>query len=216
VEARVCLIDDDESIRDSLDALFRSRRLRVSVYADPVRFLSIWKSSELREVPAAIVLDIRMPVLSGLEVFEQMRSYGLPDHNSVLFLTGHGDIPLAVEAIRNGAADFLEKPFSDNSLVDRVIKSMRHVEALFAESSKVLRLTEQLSLRERHIAQLIVNGSTNRDIAAQLAISVRTVEVHRSHIFEKLGIKNAIELVTHFRAGFPATDFLSGHVAEPP
>jgi two-component system response regulator DctR len=205
VEARICLVDDDESIRDSLDALFRSRRLRVSVYADPVRFLSIWKCSELREVPATIVLDIRMPVMSGLELFEQMRAYGLPEHNSILFLTGHGDIPLAVEAIKNGAADFLEKPSSDNSLVDRVIKSMRHVEALFAESSKLLGLVTRLTEREQQIAQFIGSGSTNRDIAEKLGISVRTVEVHRSHIFEKLGIKNAIELVSLFRAGFPVT-----------
>jgi len=210
MEARICLIDDDESIRDSLDALFRSRRLRVSVYADPVRFLSIWKCSELREVPATIVLDIRMPVMSGLEVFEQMRAYGLPQHNSVLFLTGHGDIPLAVEAIKNGAADFLEKPSSDNSLVDRVIKSMRHVEASFAESGKLLELVTRLTEREQQIARFIGNGSTNRDIAEKLAISVRTVEVHRAHIFEKLGIKNAIELVTLFRAGFPATKCHSG------
>jgi two-component system response regulator DctR len=198
VETRICLIDDDDSIRDSLEALFRSRRLQVSVYADPVRFLSIWKTSELREVPATVVLDVRMPVMSGLEVFRQMRSHGLPEHNAVLFLTGHGDIPLAVEAMKNGAADFLEKPFSDNSLVDRVIMSMRRVEAVFAHSSRLLGLREQLSLREQQIAELIAHGSTNRDIAEKLAISVRTVEVHRAHIFEKLNVKNAIELVTVF------------------
>jgi two-component system response regulator DctR len=198
VETRICLIDDDESIRDSLEALFRSRRLQVSVYADPVRFLSIWKTSELREIPATVVLDVRMPVMSGLEVFQQMRSHGLPEHNAVLFLTGHGDIPLAVEAMKNGAADFLEKPFSDNSLVDRVIMSMRRVEAVFAHSSRLLGLREQLSLREQQIAELIAHGSTNRDIAEKLAISVRTVEVHRAHIFEKLNVKNAIELVTVF------------------
>lgn len=198
METRICLIDDDDSIRDSLEALFRSRRLQVSVYADPVRFLSIWKTSELREVPATVVLDVRMPVMSGLEVFRQMRSHGLPEHNAVLFLTGHGDIPLAVEAMKNGAADFLEKPFSDNSLVDRVIMSMRRVEAVFAHSSRLLGLREQLSLREQQIAELIAHGSTNRDIAEKLAISVRTVEVHRAHIFEKLNVKNAIELVTVF------------------
>ena len=203
MESRICLIDDDESIRDSLEALFRSRRLRVSVYADPVRFLSIWKTSELREVPATFVLDVRMPVLSGLEVFRQMRSHGLPDHNAVLFLTGHGDIPLAVEAIKNGATDFLEKPFSDNSLVDRVILSMRCVEAVFAESSRVFARRQQLSSRELQIAELIVKGSTNKDIAEKLSISVRTVEVHRAHVFEKLNVKNAIELVTAFGAGVP-------------
>ena len=206
MEARICLIDDDESIRDSLEALFRSRRLRVSVYADPVRFLSIWKTSELREVPATLVLDVRMPVMSGLEVFQQMRSHGLPAHNEVLFLTGHGDIPLAVEAIKNGAMDFLEKPFSDNSLVDRVIVSMRRVEAVFAESSRLVALREQLSSREQQIAELIVNGSTNREIAEKLAISVRTVEVHRAHIFDKLNAKNAIDLVTIFRVDASARD----------
>lgn len=216
MEARICLIDDDESIRDSLEALFRSRRLRVSVYADPVRFLSIWKTSELREVPATFVLDVRMPVMSGLEVFQQMRAHGLPDHNSVLFLTGHGDIPLAVEAIKNGALDFLEKPFSDNSLVDRVILSMRHVEAVFAESSRRVGLREQLSSREQQIAELIVNGSTNRDIAEKLAISVRTVEVHRAHIFEKLNVKGAIELVTIFRANATALNSARSAHSESP
>lgn len=205
LEARICLIDDDEGIRDSLDALFRSRRLRVSVYADPVRFLSIWQSSELREVPATIVLDVRMPALSGPELFDKMRSYGLPDYNAVLFLTGHGDIPLAVEAMKNGAAEFLEKPFSDNSLVDCVIKSMRRVESLFAESSKQFLLTKQLSPREQQVAELIVRAFTNRDIGEKLALSVRTVEVHRSHIFEKLGVKNAIELVKCYRGEFPVT-----------
>jgi two-component system response regulator DctR len=199
MEARICLIDDDESIRDSLEALFRSRRLAVSVYSDPVHFLSIWKSSELRKVPATFVLDVRMPDMSGIELFQQMQLFGLPDHNAVLFLTGHGNIPLAVEAIKNGAADFLEKPFSDNSLVDRVIMSILKVKAVFAESTRLLELRAHLSLREQEIAELIVNGSTNRDIAERLAISVRTVEVHRAHIFEKLGVRNGIQLASAFR-----------------
>ncbi len=111
MEARICLVDDDESIRDSLEALFRSRRLRISVFADPLRFLSIWMTSELREVPATFVLDVRMPGMSGMDLFRKLKGLGLPAHNAVIFLTGHGDVPQAVEAMKNGAFDFVEKPF---------------------------------------------------------------------------------------------------------
>ena len=202
MEARICLIDDDDSIRDSLEALFRSRRLRVSCFADAARFLSVWKTSELREVPATFIMDVRMPGMSGLEVFRDMREHGMPAHNAIVFLTGHGDIPLAVEAMKFGATDFLEKPFSDNSFVDRVIACMRHVESVFEQSSKALRLQSQLSLRERQIAEMIVEGLTNREIGERLVISMRTVEVHRSRIFEKMGVKNAIELVPVVRGGY--------------
>lgn len=198
MRSRLCIVDDDETILDSLSALFASRNLRSALFNDPERFLSVWRTSEMREVPTTVVLDIRMPKLSGLELFEQMKATGLPAHNSVIFLTGHGDVPLAVEAMRAGAYDFVEKPFSDNSFVDRVIRAMAHVEARFSETQEPLSLQhglEQLTSRERSIAELIGGGKTNREIGNELAISYRTVEVHRARIFEKLGVKNALELV---------------------
>ena len=197
MKTRLCVVDDDDSIRDSLYALFCSRNLRTSLYDDPVRLLSIWMTSELREVPVVFVVDIRMPGLSGIELFEQMKIRGLPDWNAVIFLTGHGDVPLAVEAIKGGAYDFLEKPFSDNAFVDRVIAAMRHVEQAF-DAAQARGIPEQrdlqLTAREREISDLIVRGLTNRGIGEQLHISTRTVEVHRSRIFEKLCVRNAIEL----------------------
>lgn len=197
MKTRLCVVDDDDSIRDSLYALFCSRNLRTSLYDDPVRLLSIWMTSELREVPVVFVVDIRMPGLSGIELFEQMKIRGLPDWNAVIFLTGHGDVPLAVEAIKGGAYDFLEKPFSDNAFVDRVIAAMRQVEQAF-DAAQARGIPEQrdlqLTAREREISDLIVRGLTNRGIGEQLHISTRTVEVHRSRIFEKLCVRNAIEL----------------------
>ena len=197
MKTRLCVVDDDDSIRDSLYALFCSRNLRTSLYDDPVRLLSIWMTSELREVPVVFVVDIRMPGLSGIELFEQMKMRGLPDWNAVIFLTGHGDVPLAVEAIKGGAYDFLEKPFSDNAFVDRVISAMRQVEQAF-DAAQARSIPEQrdlqLTTREREISDLIVRGLTNRGIGEQLHISTRTVEVHRSRIFEKLCVRNAIEL----------------------
>lgn len=195
---RICLVDDDEDIRDALEALFRSRRLHVSVFGDPERFLSIWKTSELREVPATFVLDVAMPGLTGIELFRRMREHGLPPHNTVLFLTGHGDIPLAVEAMKQGAFDFIEKPFSDNSLVDRVIEGCRLAEQAFDSHARLQQYETALTAREREVADLLVQGLTNKAIAARLDAAVRTVEGHRARIFEKLDVRNAVELATAF------------------
>jgi two-component system response regulator DctR len=192
--ARICLVDDDENVRHALEALFRSRRLRISTYDDPLRFLSIWKTSEMREVATVILMDVRMPGASGLEIFREMKEYGLPDHNVVMFLSGHGDIPLAVEAIKEGATDFLEKPFADNSLVDRVLHNADRAESVFSGSNRLHQLLAQLSDRELKVAGMVSRGMTNRSIAEELSLSVRTVEVHRARVFEKLNVRNAVEL----------------------
>lgn len=198
MKSRLCLVDDSETILDSLHALFASRNLRSALFNDARRFLSVWTTSEMREVPTTIVLDMQMPKLSGLELFEEMKAIGLPPHNAVLFLTGHADVPLAVEAMRAGAFDFVEKPFSDNSFVDRVLQAMAHVETRFAEIQEPLPAQQRLATltsRERSIAESIGLGKTNREIGNELSISYRTVEVRRARIFEKLGVKNALELV---------------------
>jgi len=142
-----------------------------------------------------VVLDIRMDGMSGIEVFEQLHARGctLP----VIFLTGHGDVPLAVGALKGGAFDFVEKPFNDNHLVDRIIEAMRQDEARRQkqeiEAGVTARLS-QLTAREREVMERILAGDYNKTIAEVLGISVRTVEVHRSHIFEKMGVRSAVEL----------------------
>ncbi|WP_109477875.1 response regulator [Paraburkholderia sp. C35] len=195
--ARLYLVDDDEFIRDSLGALFRSRNVASTGFADPRQFLASWRSDGMKESPAVFLLDVRMPGMSGFELFEQLKKLGLPAHNLVIFLTAHGEISMAVEAIKAGAYDFLEKPFSDNRLVDKVVAGMKHAETVFAseERERLQANGEALTVRELEIAERIVAGKTNKIIAEELFISVRTVEVHRAKLFYKLNIKSAVELV---------------------
>jgi two-component system response regulator DctR len=195
--ARLYLVDDDEFIRDSLGALFRSRNVSSEGHADPRHFLASWRTGGLKDGPAVFLLDMRMPGMSGFELFEQLKKLRLPAHNLVIFLTAHGEISMAVEAIKAGAYDFLEKPFSDNRLVDKVVAGMRHAETVFAseERERLQANGEALTVRELEIAERIVAGKTNKIIAEELFISVRTVEVHRAKLFYKLNIKSAVELV---------------------
>ncbi|MBV2181367.1 MAG: response regulator [Castellaniella sp.] len=190
----VYLVDDDEIIRDALGALFRSRGLALQVFADGPAFLAAWGGRSLARLPACLLIDVRMPGMSGLELLAKLKEGGLAAHHAVIFLTGHGDIPMAVEALKSGAYDFLEKPFSDNKLVDRVLESLDYVDGAAAASSESRDLSTRLTPREYAIAERIVAGQTNKQIGDALFISVRTVEVHRARIFAKLEIKSAIGL----------------------
>ncbi|OZI31050.1 DNA-binding response regulator [Bordetella genomosp. 10] len=194
-EANIHLVDDDEVVRDALEALFRSRGLALRTYANADQFLRAWRDEGLAATPSCLLLDVRMPGMSGLELFEQLKACGLAPRHAVIFLTGHGDIPMAVEALRGGAYYFFEKPHSGNQLVDRVEESLEHV-CRVAESAArgPGAVLETLSPREREIAQQIVEDRTNRQIADALCISVRTVEVHRARIFAKLEVKSAVGL----------------------
>jgi two-component system response regulator DctR len=204
---RLCVLDDDPWVRDSLAALFRSRKMTIATFADPMEFLRFWSTSTLRSMPAALLLDVRMPAMSGIELFAQLKRHGLPRSHVVMFLTGHGDIAMAVEAMRAGAYDFLEKPFSDNSLVDRVARGMAHAEAAQSEGGACSALEDAgLTQREREIALCIVRGKTNAGIAAELCVSVRTVEVHRSNLFRKLHIRSAVELVLRLQGTLPENE----------
>jgi two-component system response regulator DctR len=142
-----------------------------------------------------LVLDVRMEGMSGVELFDRLRARGwrLP----VIFLTGHGDVPLAVAALKNGAFDFVEKPFSDDDLVDRIVAAVAHDEAQRArresEASVAARLAG-LTPRERQVMERVLTGDFNKTIADALGIAVRTVEVHRARIFEKMGVRSAVEL----------------------
>ncbi|MES5324869.1 response regulator transcription factor [Alcaligenes phenolicus] len=187
----VHIVDDDPAIRDALAWLFSTRQVNTELWDSGEAFLN----SLSPETQGCILLDIRMDGLSGLEVFEQLRERQslLP----VIFLTGHGDLPLAVTALKQGAADFIEKPFNDNDLVDRVLDVLRSYEASQEERDNEQALEERLdtlSQREREVLALALEGRLNKQIAQDLSITMRTVEVHRARALEKMQARTLIEL----------------------
>ena len=190
-EATAHIVDDDEAIRDALSWLLRSRDVSVRAWESGEAFLAGFSQS----TGGCIVLDVRMDGMSGFEVHDQLLGRGC--RVPVIFLTGHGDVPQAVAALKKGAFDFIEKPFNDNQLVDRVIEAMRSHEAkrqeLEAEAS-VAACLAQLTPRERQVMERVLAGDYNKSIADALGIAIRTVEVHRARIFEKMGIRSAVEL----------------------
>ncbi|MCF4165640.1 response regulator [Zavarzinia compransoris] len=188
----VHIVDDDPAIRDALGFLLRSRGVRSTAWDDGAAFLDGAPAPEV----ACVILDVRMDGLSGLEVFDILRERGvdLP----VIFLTGHADVPLAVEALKKGAFDFVEKPFNDNQLVDTVIAALERAAAARRHNrDRDLLAARMASLtpREREVLQCLVEGRLNKQIADHLGVSMRTVEVHRARVFEKMGVRNAVELV---------------------
>jgi two-component system response regulator DctR len=191
VEPTVFIVDDDDAIRDALAWLLKSRGVPARTWPSAEAFLADW-SEELR---GCLVLDVRMEGMSGVELFDQLLEKGcrLP----VIFLTGHGDVPLAVGALKKGAFDFVEKPFNDNELVDRIVAAVRHDEVvrreLESEATVAARLAE-LTPRERQVMERVLAGDYNKNIADALGIAVRTVEVHRARIFEKMAVRSAVEL----------------------
>lgn len=195
---RVYLVDDDDVVRDALAFLLRTRDLDPVCFASGDAFLDALNSGDVDTAQAGcVVLDVRMPGTSGLGVFDALRQRGLLQKLPVIFLTGHGDVPMAVSSLKGGAYDFLEKPFSDNDLVDRieqaVVFSESQMAADIAQQSVHTRL-ESLTTREREVMDQILAGKYNKVIADDLGISMRTVEVHRARIFAKMGVRTAVEL----------------------
>jgi two-component system response regulator DctR len=185
------LVDDDEAIRDALAWLLRSRGVECRAWDSAENFLADYRP----EMTGCLVLDIRMRAMTGLELFERLRELGC--RMPTLFLTGHGDVPQAVQALKNGAFDFLEKPFNDNQLADRVIEALARDTECRANSqagSETSTRLCSLTAREREVMDRILAGKLNKVIADELNIAMRTVEVHRAHIFEKMGVKSAVEL----------------------
>jgi two-component system response regulator DctR len=185
------LVDDDEAIRDSLSWLLQSRNIDCLTYPSAEDFLEAWNSS----FTGCILLDIRMNEMSGPELFDLLRQRGctLP----VIFLTGHGDVPMAVSTLKNGAFDFVEKPCNDNALVNRVIEALQLDERQRTAASTTDSVNAKLSKltsRERQVMDLVLAGKLNKVIADDLQISMRTVEVHRSNLLEKMGVRTAVEL----------------------
>lgn len=200
VNPKIYVVDDDEAIRDSLRWLFESRGYRVETYDSGEAFLAGYKVDS----PGCVLLDVRMGGMSGIQLYDKLRTrnFSLP----VLFLTGHGDVPMAVEAMKSGAVDFIEKPFNDNKLVDRVEvyvkRNAREREARVQRETVTARLAA-LTAREREVMEHVLAGKLNKVIADELDISMRTVEVHRSRVMEKMGVRSAVELAQLLSAAEP-------------
>jgi len=189
------IVDDDPDIRDGLAWLFDSRGFEPTTWDGGQEFLQALRERNGNWDPAVVLLDVRMAPMSGLVTFEQLKALSCPW--PVLFLTGNGDVSMAVAAVKNGAWDFLEKPFQDNELVDRVeqalaaASNMRHDDA---EARRMRQALASLSPREREVLDELIRGRYNKNIADHLGITPRTVEFHRANIFEKMGVSSAIEL----------------------
>jgi len=203
----VYLVDDEDVVRDALAWLLRSRRLLSEGFGSADAFwlqLQALRRSDAAwpGAPACLVLDVRMPGTSGLELFERLADAALLPVLPVLFLTGHGDVPTAVAAVKRGAFDFVEKPFSNNALVDRIEQALALSAAELTrrreQRGRARRLAE-LTEREAEVMRLVAEGQPNKRIADVLGISVRTVEVHRARVFEKMDVKSAVELANRLR-----------------
>ena len=205
----VYLVDDEDIVRDAVAWLLRSRRLLSEGYrsaeafeamlaALPVSAADAWPSS-----PSCLLLDLRMQGTSGLALFERLAERGLVEAMPVIFLTGHGDVPTAVAAVKRGAFDFVEKPFSNNALVDRIEEALGASTVAIAgrlQRAERLRGLAELSAREQEVMALIAQGLANKLIAEALHLSVRTVEVHRARVFEKMNVGSAVELANLLHA----------------
>lgn len=200
--ATVYIVDDDASVRDALAWLLRSRRLFSETFDSAESFDARVSGGFVVRSPSCVLLDVRMAGLSGLAMFEKLIAYGLQPILPVIFLTGHADVPTAVAAVKQGAFDFCEKPFSDNALVDRIEQALAHSANALTQhdqSSSLQARLEALTEREKSVMKLVVGGLPNKLVADQLDISIRTVEVHRARVFDKMGVKSAVELANLLR-----------------
>lgn len=188
------IVDDEEVLRDALVWLARSRNIAAQSYAHGEAFLAMLDQGlPFAKEGDCLLLDVRMAELSGTALFDILSTRQLTQRLPVIFLTGHGDVPMAVDSLKRGAFDFFEKPFNDNALMDRVEQALQ-VSIKAGEVHQIQVRLQSLSQREREVLELILQGKMNKNIADELRISMRTVEVHRAHIFDKMQIKSAIEL----------------------
>jgi FixJ family two-component response regulator len=188
----VFIVDDDEAVRSSLRLLLKSMGLVPNALGSAREFLEKYNPTQ----PGCLVLDVRMPGMSGLELQEQLNRQGavIP----VIFITGHGDVPMAVEAMQAGAFDFLPKPFRDQDLIDRIQKALekdRANRAVLAERTVIRERLESLTPREREVLTMVSSGKPNKVMAADLGVSQRTVEIHRARVMEKMGAASLAQLV---------------------
>src|SRR5581483_8771436 len=188
----VFIVDDDEAVRSSLRLLLKSVGLVPNALASAREFLEKYDPAQ----PGCLVLDVRMPEMSGLELQEQLNRQGavIP----VIFITGHGDVPMAVEAMQAGAFDFLQKPFRDQDLIDRIQKALEKDHsnrAALTERNLIRTRLESLTAREREVLSMVTSGKANKIMASDLGVSQRTVEIHRARVMEKMGATSLAQLV---------------------
>ena len=188
----VYVVDDDDGMRRALDTLLCTVGYKTAVYSRPSDFLANFKADS----PGCLVLDIRMPDMSGLEVQQQLNRMGslMP----VIFITGHGDVPMAVQAMKEGAFEFIQKPFRDQDLLDRInhaLKQDAENRSTVSRRAEVLHRLETLTPRERQVMDMVVDGAANKVIAIDLNLSERTVEIHRAKVMEKMGARSVAHLV---------------------
>jgi FixJ family two-component response regulator len=191
-ESTVYVVDDDEAVRASLRLLLKSLAIPAITHGSGAEFLAQYEP----EHPGCIILDVRMPGMSGLELQEELNRRGavIP----IIFITGHGDVPMAVEAMHHGAIDFLQKPFSDKDLTDRIHEALSidlRNRALLGEKDMIRARLAALTPREIQVLRLVTLGKSNKAIAGDLDLSQRTVELHRAHLMEKMGASSLAHLV---------------------
>ncbi|GLR12569.1 MULTISPECIES: response regulator transcription factor [Chitinimonas] len=190
-DPRIALVDDDAAIRDALKWLFASRGHQLASFESAAALLADRDPSRF----ACLVLDLRMPGMGGMELFQTLIGKGYTP--PTVFLTGHGDVPQAVAALKQGAVDFLEKPFDDNALVSLVENCLQldtERRAAWDSRRQIERRLAELTPREKEVMALFLDGKLNKQIADELDISMKTVEVHRARVLEKMGVKSAVEL----------------------
>ena len=193
-EQRIYIVDDDEALRDSLAWLLDSAGYLTQSFDSAEAFLAGYNDG----LTGCVLLDVLMPGMSGLELFDRLCE--LHATLPVIFITGHGDVPMAVAALKRGAADFIEKPFNDEdmlTLIRQCLAVERDERDRRRQDAEVARRLDQLTQREREVLELIIAGKLNKQIADTLGISIKTVEVHRARVMEKMGANSLAELVQH-------------------
>jgi two-component system, LuxR family, response regulator FixJ len=190
--ATVYVVDDDDGMRRALSLLLNTVGYKTAAFANPKEFLDKFRP----DTAGCLVLDIRMPGMSGLELQQHLNRMGsmLP----VIFITGHGDVPMAVQAMKEGAFEFVQKPFRDQDLLDRInhaLEQDKEIRSTLARRADVLHRVESLTPREKQVMAMVVDGAANKVIAIDLGLSERTVEIHRAKVMEKMGARSVAHLV---------------------